>query len=130
MDKKKILIVDDEVDMVDILSVRFEANNYSVITASDGESALEKVQREKPDAIILDVMMPQMDGLAVLKKIREKDEKLPIFIFTAFSNEERVKIAEKYNATGFIIKTNDLQGEIDKITATLKIADKYKNKPK
>lgn len=129
MAKKKMLIVEDEVDILDIVKTRFTANNYDVVTAPDGETALAIIQKEKPDAVLLDIRMPGMDGLTVLKKIRENDKNIPVFIYTAYSNEERVKMASQFNATGFIVKTNDLQAEIDKITATLQIADKYKKRP-
>lgn len=126
MKKKKILVVDDEVDFLEILKKRLTVNNYDVVTASSGEDALNKFKKENPNAILLDIMLPGMDGLGVLKKIREENKTLPIFILTAFSNEERVKSANKFNATGYIVKGGDLQGEIDNITKTLEIADKYK----
>lgn len=128
MAKKKVLVVDDEVDFLEILINRLAANNYAVVTANDGESALLKWKSEKPDAILMDIMMPHIDGLTVLKTIREEDKAIPIFIITAFSNEERVKIANKFNANGYIIKTADLQTEIEKITATIEVAGKYKTK--
>jgi two-component system, OmpR family, alkaline phosphatase synthesis response regulator PhoP len=128
MAKRKMLVVDDEVDFVELMTVRLEANGYEVITANNGKEALGRVKKDRPDAIILDIMMPEMDGLTVLKKIREEDTKMPIFITTAFSNEERIKIAGRYNATGFIIKTQDLGKEIQNITAAIDIADKYREK--
>lgn len=128
MAQKKILVVDDEVDFLEILTSRLAANKYDVVTANDGESALVKWKKEKPDAVLLDIMMPHVDGLTVLKKIREEDKHIPIFIITAFSNEERVQFANKLNANGFIIKTSDLQQEIDKITATIEVAAKFKAK--
>lgn len=130
MAKKKILVIDDEVDILDIVKARLLANNYDVITASDGETGLVKMREEKPDAVILDILLPQTDGLTILKKIREEDKAIPVFMYTAYSNEERIKLASKLNATGFIIKTSDLQNEIDKIKTTLEIADKYKKKTK
>lgn len=126
MAKRKILVVDDEIDFLEILRTRLEANNYDVITAMDGIAALEKAKSEKPDAVLLDIMMPGLDGLDVLKKIRKEDPKLPVFIITAFSNEERFKIANKFNASGFIMKTSDLQEEIDNITNTIAISERYK----
>lgn len=120
MDKKKILIVDDEIDFLQLLKARLEVNNYNVVTAGNGKDALEKYKKEKPDALILDIMMPGIDGLNVLKTIRKEDQKLPIFIITAFSNEERFRVANQFNASGFIIKTSDLQAEINNITALLK----------
>jgi CheY-like chemotaxis protein len=126
--KRKILVVDDEVDFVELMTLRLEANGYEVITANNGKNALDQAKKEKPDAILLDIMMPEMDGLTVLKKIRSEDARIPIFITTAFSNEERVKIAGAYNANGFIVKTQDLGKEIKNITQAIEIADKYKEK--
>lgn len=126
MAKKKILLVDDEIDFLELLKARLEANGYNVITAMNGREALEKFKQEKPDALILDVMMPEVNGLEVLVEIRKDDQKIPVFIITAFSNEERFKAANQFNASGFIMKTSDLQSEIDNINNTLGIAAKYK----
>jgi CheY-like chemotaxis protein len=126
MAKKKILLVDDEIDFLQLLKARLRANNYDVVTAMNGSEALEKFKEDKPDALILDVMMPEINGLEVLREIRKSDRKIPIFITTAFSNEERFKFANQFNASGFIIKTNDMQVEIDNITKVLEITDKYK----
>jgi CheY-like chemotaxis protein len=126
--KRKILLVDDEVDFIDLLKMRLEAGGYDVITSNNGKDALERFKKDKPDAILLDIMMPEMDGLSVLKYIRAQDTTLPVFIITAFSNEERVKVASKLNATGFIVKTQDLGKEIKNITHAIEVAEKYKEK--
>lgn len=128
MAKKKILVVDDEVNMVQLAKFRLEANNYEVITAMNGKEALEKVKKEKPDAVLLDVMMPEVDGLSVLKQIRAVDKNLPVFMFTAFSNEERFKLANNLNVSGFILKTSDLQSEIKNITSVLDAIDRANKK--
>src|SRR3989338_10754303 len=113
--KKKILVVDDEIDFLELLRMRLEANKYDVVTAIDGNDALVKIKTEKPDAVLLDILMPGMDGLDVLRRIRKDDEDLPVFIITAFSNEERFRLANKFNASGFILKTSDIQQEIENI---------------
>ncbi|MDP3788988.1 MAG: response regulator [Candidatus Omnitrophota bacterium] len=130
MAKKKILVVDDEVNILEIARYRLVANNYDVITASNGREALEKVKKEKPDAVLLDVMMPEIDGLSVLKQIRNMDADLPVFMFTAFSNEERFKLANNLNVSGFILKTADLQNEIKNITNVLEARDRITKKNK
>ena len=130
MTKQKILIVDDEIDFLEMLKLRLEANNYSVVTAMDGNDAIEKFKNETPAAILLDILMPGMDGIDVLKKIRKEDTKVPIFIITAFSNEERFKLANQYNASGFIVKTNDLQKEIQNITSAIAISESFKGHKK
>lgn len=128
MAKRKILVVDDEIDFLEMIKLRLEANNYTVITAMDGNEALEKFKKEKPVAVLLDVLMPGMDGIDVLKQIRKDDAKIPVFIITAFSNEERFQIANKFNASGFIVKTNDLQREIQNITTAIGISEEFRGR--
>lgn len=128
--KKKILVVDDEIDFLEMIRLRLQSNDYDVVTAMNGKEAIEKVKDEKPDAVLLDILMPGADGIDTLKKIREHNTKLPIFLITAFSNEERFKLANKYNASGFIIKTNDMQNEIANISAAISISEKFKGREK
>ncbi|MFA4889353.1 MAG: response regulator [Candidatus Omnitrophota bacterium] len=111
MVKKKILVVDDEPDYLELIKARLEANYYEVITASNGKEALEKIKNDKPDAVFLDILMPQFDGLETLEEIRKQNKNLPVFIITAFSNEERIKLAKKLGVSDFIVKTSDL-GEV------------------
>jgi len=124
--KKKIVLVDDEIDFLEIMKTRFVANDYIVKMTSNGSEALELVRKEKPDAVMLDILMPGIDGLDILKKIRAENPRIPIFMMTAFSNEERRDIANRFNASDFILKTNDLQSEIDKITSAIDISSRNK----
>lgn len=70
-DKTKVLVVDDEPRMVQFITMNLKLENFNVISASDGYQALEKVTREMPDLVVLDIMMPDMDGFETLEKIRE-----------------------------------------------------------
>ena len=129
MAKKKILVVDDEVDFTELMKARLEANDFEVAIANNGESALDMVRTVKPDAVLLDIMMPGIDGLTVLKKVRAEFPALPVFMITAFSNEEKIRAAGKFNASGFIIKSrHDISEEIKTIKDAIEIADKYKEK--
>ena len=128
MGKKKILVVDDEIDFIEVIKLRLESNNYDVATASNGEEALKIIKDEKPDAVLLDILMPGIDGLEVLRRIRKIDENLPVYIITAFSTEERFKMANKFGASGFIVKTDDLNKQIKSINSVLDMADKYHGK--
>jgi len=130
MADRKILIVDDEPDFLEVMRVRLEASNYEVITASNGEDALNHVKNDKPDAVLLDILMPGIDGLEVLRRIRKTDESLPVYIITAFSTEERFKVANKFGASGFIVKTDDLAKEVDNITSALDMSSKFRNNKK
>ena len=71
---KKILVVDDEENIRKLIETRLKANQYNVITASNGAEALEKAESEAPDLILLDIMMPELDGLEVLRKLKSKFE--------------------------------------------------------
>lgn len=129
MEKKKILVVDDEPDFLEFITVRLEANNYEVVTAANGNEALKKIRSDKIDAVLLDILMPGLDGLEALKKIRKINKKLPVYMLTAFSTDERFTMANKLGASGFIVKTaDDMSKEIDNITAALNISDKYQKK--
>ena len=123
--KKKVLVVDDEPDFLKVITMRLKANNYEVITATSGKEALKKIKQEKPDAVLLDILMPKLDGLETLKKIRRQNKGLPVYIITAFSNKERFKLAKELKASGFIVKTSSLKKEVENITAALRVADKY-----
>lgn len=128
MDKRKILIVDDEPDFLEVMRTRLEANDYDVATSANGEEALKYVKSSKPDVVLLDILMPGIDGLEVLKKIRRMDENLPVYIITAFSTDERFKAANKLGASGFIVKTDDLAKEIDNITSALDMSARFRKK--
>ncbi len=85
-----ILVVDDEEDVVEIVGHFLQNEGYRVLAAYDGEEALEKAQHEKPDLILLDIMLPRMDGFEVCRRLRSRveTEKIPIIFMTAKSEEE------------------------------------------
>lgn len=83
---RKILIVDDEKNIVDIIAFNLKKEGYTVITATDGEEGVQKAMEENPDLILLDIMMPKMDGLEMCRKIREKHN-VPIIMVSAKTQE-------------------------------------------
>ncbi|MCS6860592.1 MAG: response regulator [Abditibacteriales bacterium] len=91
-DKKKILAVDDERHIVRLVQVNLERAGYEVITAFDGVEALKKVHEEKPDLIVLDVMMPQMDGFETLKNLKANPatRDIPVIMLTAKAQDADV----------------------------------------
>jgi two-component system KDP operon response regulator KdpE len=94
MDKKRILVVDDDTAILRLLSTNLKARGYEVITATDGEEALEAVQKDYIDLIILDIMMPKVDGVQVCCHIREWSD-IPIIILSARGDEnDKVKCLE------------------------------------
>ena len=130
MEKKVILVVDDELEFLKMIRMRLEANYYEVVTATSGAEALDKVSKYKLDAVLLDILMPGIDGLEALRRIRKMDESLPVYIITAFSTDERFKAANKLGASGFIVKTDDLAKEVNNITSALDMSARFHKKGK
>jgi len=89
---KKILAVDDEKHIVRLVQVNLQRAGYEVVTANDGREALEKVATERPDLVVLDVMMPYMDGFEVLRNLRANPEtrELPVIMLTAKAQDADV----------------------------------------
>jgi len=89
---KKILAVDDERHIVRLVQVNLERQGYQVVTAYDGKEALEKVEAEKPDLVVLDVMMPYMDGFEVLQNLRKNPNTrdIPVIMLTAKAQDADV----------------------------------------
>jgi len=84
-EKKTILVVDDEVNIQNMLKTLLEINDYVVETASNGEEAISKVESLAPDLVLLDLVMPRVNGYQVLEHLKEKDKtrKIPVILFTA-----------------------------------------------
>ena len=84
----KILLVDDEEDLVKDLSAFLEEEGYEVSTALDGETALKKIQEEKPDLVLLDLNIPKMSGFQILERIRPKETGIKVLIFSGIATQE------------------------------------------
>ncbi len=122
MDKKKILIVDDEEDLVATVSFRLEANGYKVVTAFNGIDALAKVKAEKPDLILLDVMMPELDGFETAARLKSDSKTLaiPIIMLTAKSERESTEKALDAGAVDYITKPFNPVVLLNKIKSALR----------
>lgn len=117
----KILIVDDEPEILLLLGSRLESEGYQVITAGDGQMALERAKKEKPDLIILDLMLPKMDGYKVcgLLKKDSRYAKIPIVMFTARAQEEDKRLGEEVGADAYLTKPFDASVLLGKIQALI-----------
>lgn len=102
----KVLIVDDEKDIVETLKNRLSRESYTVAVAFDGEEALLKVKEENPDIILLDLMMPKLNGFEVLKEIRQnyKDKWRPVIIISAKTELESLKTCYGLEADHYLTK--------------------------
>ncbi|OGC07604.1 hypothetical protein A2230_02290 [candidate division WOR-1 bacterium RIFOXYA2_FULL_36_21] len=117
----KILIVDDEEDIVSALSIRLKAAGYDVIFAYDGMEGLEKARLERPDLILLDIMLPKLDGYKVCRilKFDEKFKHIPIIMITAKFGEDNKKMGGCVGADAYILKPFDPKELMSKIEEVL-----------
>ena len=108
--KEKILIIDDEPEFAELMQLRLEANSYTVEAAADGESGIAKALEWGPDLILLDIMMPGMDGLEVLRRLRRKPQTkhTPVIMLTARGETKSIFAAQDAGATEYIIKPCDI----------------------
>jgi CheY-like chemotaxis protein len=104
MKKLKILLVDDELDFLEIMSIRIKDWGYDFVKATGGIDALQKIEKEKPDVVILDYMMPDMSGEAVLERIRKDGNKVPVIMFTAYPNMEVMSNTKQLGISAFVPK--------------------------
>ncbi|HLA77277.1 MAG TPA: response regulator [Vicinamibacteria bacterium] len=115
--KKKILVVDDEDDILHFLELVLQEKGFDVLTASGGHEALTRAQIEKPDLVLLDIMMPQMDGWEVLKLLRvdEETSRIPVAMLSArIEAKDRVQGLQE-GAIDYICKPFSLQELFEKI---------------
>ena len=118
-----ILVVDDEIDVVEVVEMLLELEGYKVLKAYDGKEALEAVEKEIPDLVILDIMMPEIDGVEVCRRFRanEKLNNVPIVMFSAKISAYDKKESFEAGADGFISKPFNARGFISGIKTYLEL---------
>ncbi len=106
MQKGKILVVDDEVYILHILDFSLGAEGFEVITADNGELAIEKAKTERPDLIVLDIMMPVLDGYETLRQLKRNHETkdIPVILLTAKGRDVDKRLGFEVGATDYIVK--------------------------
>jgi two-component system, OmpR family, alkaline phosphatase synthesis response regulator PhoP len=114
---KKVLIVEDDKDFRFILQINFSKEGFSVVTAENGEEGLSLVEKEKPDLIILDILMPTMDGIEMAKQVKQKGINIPIVFLTNMSDIDHISQAQEIVLSDYIIKSDV---SVDKIVEAAK----------
>ena len=119
--QKTILVVEDEKDLVDLLKIRLESLGYKVIYALDGQEGLDVLKSQKPDLVILDIMMPKLDGISVLLKLKanKQTKDIPVLILSVIGEEEEKSIAKKLGAVAYVNKPFSNEVLISKIKSIL-----------
>lgn len=109
MEKIKILLIDDEVEFLGLMNSRISSWGHEVIEAQNGKEAIDAVRKKAPDIIILDYVMPDIDGVGVLREIRKINKTIPVIMFTAYPDMKVEKEAEKLGVGAFIPKLSTYQ---------------------
>ena len=127
MAKKKILLVDDEPSVLKILTRRLEINHYDVITATDGLEGLDRAMTDKPDLIISDIMMPNMDGYTFVRKVRADPQlsRVPVIILTAKDRMQELFIFQGVKDCDYIVKPFESEDLLKKIKDLLARVETY-----
>lgn len=121
--KVTVLIVEDEKMLAEMYATKFTMEGFEAATANDGAAGLEKAKSIHPDIILLDVIMPKLDGFAVLKELRDDGtlKKTPVILLTNLGQDEDVKKGKELGATDYFVKANHTPAEV-----VLKVKDVLK----
>jgi DNA-binding NtrC family response regulator len=119
---EKVLIVDDEKGFLDVLAERMQSRGMEVTTAASAKEALQKLEKESFDAIVLDLMMPEMGGIEALQRIKEKSPDSEVILLTGQPSVSKGVEAMKLGATDFLIKPAD----INELTEKIKLAKAHR----
>src|SRR5438132_7873273 len=118
----KVLVVDDEPNIADVLSIALRFNNYEVETAADGQAALQAVTEFRPDLVLLDVMLPDLDGFEVAKRMRERADDTPILFLTARDTTEDKVRGLTIGGDDYVTKPFSVEELLARVRAVLRRA--------
>lgn len=119
----KILLIEDDALIVKIYSTRLKADGFTVLSADNGEDGIALAEKELPNLIVLDVMMPRLDGFSVLEKLRGNVSlhSIPILVYSNLAQDQEIEKAKQLGATEFIVKANISPTElVNKIKSYIK----------
>jgi DNA-binding response OmpR family regulator len=101
----KIMVVDDEKNILMLYKSEMEDEGYEVVTANSGREALEVFDKEKPDLVTLDIMMPDIDGIQVLRQLKQKNPNVPVIMLTAYDYRDDFSV---WASDAYVVKSSDL----------------------
>ncbi|MFH1426076.1 MAG: response regulator [Candidatus Kerfeldbacteria bacterium] len=123
-EETKVLIIEDDKFLSELISTKLSKEGYNIVLATDGETGLEKATSEKPDIILLDIMLPGISGFEVLEGLKQNADEavknIPVLILSNFGQESKVQQGLKLGAVDYLVKANFTTGEIvEKIKSTM-----------
>lgn len=128
MTKRIVLLVDDELDCLRVVGQRIIEWGYGLIEATNGRMAVESVQTKNPDIIILDYMLPDMNGITTLSEIRKINNNIPVIMYTAHPEMKVIREAEKFNISAFIPKSDINSNSKDSLKVVIDMVSKNLDK--
>ncbi|HOW35659.1 MAG TPA: response regulator [Candidatus Omnitrophota bacterium] len=128
MSKKVILLVDDQEDLRKVIGLRIKSWGYDLIEAQNGQEGIDAAKTQNPDIIILDYMMPDMDGISVLAEIRKTNKTIPVVMFTAYPNKMSMLESEKLGVSSFVPKLSTYSDIQPLLKAAIHMAEKKQDK--
>jgi|SRR3989344_4518116 len=107
MTKKRVLVIDDEKSVIEVLQKKLEEEGFEVLTSGDGNDGLEKALLESPDLILLDLILPSMDGITLLDRLKKDDKgkNIPVIILTNLDDADKVDDCRKRGVYDYLVKT-------------------------
>lgn len=114
--KIKILLIEDDPFLLNMYSVKFEMDGFQIFVADNGEDGLKEIFNVKPDIILLDILMPKMNGFEVLENIKKSDnsevKKIPVILLTNLNQQEEIEKGMKLGAVDYLIKAHFMPSEV------------------
>ena len=115
--RPRVLIVEDDPDLLVVLRVNLVSAGLEPILAGDGKTAIARIDAERPDAVLLDVMLPGIDGWQVLEQLHTMGDPVPVVVCSAKKNPDDVARAEELGATAYLVKPFDIDHLVDAVVA-------------
>ncbi len=113
--RPRVLVVEDDPDLLVVLRVNLTAAGLEPILAGDGRTAISRIEAERPDAVVLDVMLPGIDGWSVLEDLHAMGDPVPIVVCSAKKNAEDMERARELGASGYVVKPFDIDRLLDAV---------------
>jgi DNA-binding response OmpR family regulator len=114
--RPRVLVVEDDPDLLVVLRVNLEGAGLETMLASDGRTAIARIAAERPDAVLLDVMLPGIDGWSVLEHLHDRRDPVPVVVCSAKKNTEDMARAEQLGAVAYLVKPFDIDRLVDAVT--------------
>jgi len=119
---KKILIVEDDAPLLDSLRDKFESEGFIIVTATDGQAGIEAVKKERPDLVLIDILLPKLDGISMAKEISKLDLGTAMIFLTNLSDAEHISEAVAVGTVDYLVKSDwSINDVVDKVRKKLNL---------